>query len=58
MKNQDSYYKNSYSNVFNVGEIGLVSNLIYKSMEIGLSHRSFENVIELEAGIGQHLEHV
>ena len=54
----DEYYRTSYCQVVGDGPVGLVSRWSHKCLERMVQQRSFENVLELGAGNGQHLRFV
>lgn len=54
----DDFYSSDYQRLLNEGAVGFVSKLVHKSMEHGLSADNFSNILEVGAGLGQHLPHV
>lgn len=55
--NQDEYYAEHYSKILNSGGLGLVSRFIHSRLEKDIDIDA-EDVLELGAGLGQHLPFV
>lgn len=54
----DVVYEENYGKLLNTGIVGFIFKLTHKSLEIGLKKRTFDRVLEIGAGQGQHLTHV
>lgn len=58
MIDPDEYYDKYYEEVFNKGMISQFSNVMHKYIELPYRKKSFETILEVGSGHGQHFKHV